>query len=107
VFISSADWMPRNLDKRVELFTPIDDPSCRARLIDYLETCLSDTANSWRLLPSGEWARTVLTKGKKSLRCQKELYKRYKEILRVSRRGATMFRPHKGHAKKKDAKAHD
>jgi polyphosphate kinase len=100
VFISSADWMPRNLDKRVELFTPVDDPACRARLIDYLETCLDDTVNSWRLLSSGEWRR--MADEKNPVRCQKELYKRYKETLKASRRGATMFRPHKGRAKKKN-----
>jgi polyphosphate kinase len=100
VSISSADWMPRNLDKRVELFTPVDDPACRARLIDYLETCLGDTVNSWRLLSNGEWRRNADEKN--PVRCQKELYKRYKETLKASRRGATMFRPHKGRASKKN-----
>jgi polyphosphate kinase 1 len=99
VFISSADWMPRNLDKRVELFTPIDDPACRTRLIDYLDTCLGDNTNSWRLLPNGEWARNVPASAKKALRCQLVLYERYKETLRASKRGTTMFRPHKGRAK--------
>lgn len=37
VFISSADWMPRNLDKRVELLVPVEDPASRDRLIDVLD----------------------------------------------------------------------
>jgi polyphosphate kinase len=40
VFISSADWMPRNLDRRVELLVPVEDLACRDRLIDILKTCL-------------------------------------------------------------------
>ena len=99
VFISSADWMPRNLDKRVELFTPIDDPACRTRLIDYLDTCLSDNTNSWRLLPGGEWARNVPASAKKAVRCQRTLYERYNDVIRAAKRGATMFRPHGGREK--------
>ncbi|MEZ6087585.1 MAG: hypothetical protein R3C05_06080 [Pirellulaceae bacterium] len=33
VFISSADWMPRNLDRRVELFVPVQDTGCRQKLL--------------------------------------------------------------------------
>jgi len=105
VFISSADWMPRNLDKRVELFTPIDDPACRTRLIDYLDTCLSDNTNSWRLLPGGEWARNVPASAKKAVRCQRTLYERYNDVIRAAKRGATMFRPHGGREKSPAKKA--
>ena len=101
VFISSADCMPRNLDKRVELFTPIDDPASRTRLIDYLDTCLGDNTNSWRLLHSGEWIRNVPASAKKAVRCQRALYDRYKDVIRAAKRGATMFRPHRGRAVKK------
>jgi polyphosphate kinase len=90
--------MPRNLDKRVELFTPVDDPACRARLLDYLDTCLGDNTNSWRLLSGGEWMRNVPASAKKSFRCQRALYDRYKDIVQTSKRGATMFRPHRGRA---------
>ncbi len=105
VFISSADWMPRNLDKRVELFTPVDDPVCRTRLLDYLDTCLSDDTNSWRLLPGGEWARNVPASRGKGTRCQVVLYERYRETLRALTRGATMFRPHRGRADSKATKS--
>jgi polyphosphate kinase len=99
VFISSADWMPRNLDKRVELFTPVDDPACRTRLIDYIGVCLADNTNSWRLLHNGEWARNAPASAKKAVRCQRVLYERYNDVIRAAKRGATMFHPHGGRAK--------
>src|SRR5690606_28379972 len=57
VFISSADWMPRNLDGRVELLVPVDYPECRRRLIEILETCLTDNVKASRLLGDGSHQR--------------------------------------------------
>src|SRR5690606_4765854 len=57
VFISSADWMPRNLDRRVELLVPVDDPDCRQRLIEILEICFADNLKASRLLPDGSHQR--------------------------------------------------
>ena len=49
--------MPRNLDTRVELLTPIRDPSLRADLVDTLDRCFADNTNSWELSTDGEWMR--------------------------------------------------
>jgi polyphosphate kinase len=57
LFISSADWMPRNLDRRVELMVPVEDRACAERLEAILKTCLADTLQSWRLLSSGAYER--------------------------------------------------
>ena len=57
VFISSADWMPRNLDRRVELLVPVQDPACQARLISILKTTFEDSAKSRRLMPDGRYQR--------------------------------------------------
>jgi polyphosphate kinase len=57
VFIGSADLMPRNLDKRVELVTPVEDESLRGDLLDALERCLADNANAWDLREDGTWPR--------------------------------------------------
>ena len=55
VFLGSADLMPRNLDSRVELVVPVDDPDVRAELLDTLERCLADTENAWDLAADGSW----------------------------------------------------
>jgi polyphosphate kinase len=57
VYIGSADLMPRNLDTRVELVTPVDDPSLRDDLLDTLERSLADDTNSWDLGPDNVWRR--------------------------------------------------
>ena len=57
VFMGSADLMPRNLDSRVELVAPVEAPELRAELLDVLERCFADEANSWELDSNGVWAR--------------------------------------------------
>jgi polyphosphate kinase len=57
VYIGSADLMPRNLDTRVELLTPVDDPSLRDDLLDTLERSLADDASSWDLGFDNLWRR--------------------------------------------------
>jgi polyphosphate kinase len=57
VYIGSADLMPRNLDTRVELVTPVDDPSLRDDLLDTLERSLADDTNSWDLGSDTLWRR--------------------------------------------------
>ena len=56
-YIGSADLMPRNLDKRVELLTPIEGPELRAELDDTLERCLADDTFAWTLGSDGTWTR--------------------------------------------------
>ena len=53
VFLSSADLMTRNLDKRVEIAWPVNDPALRARVLDYFTTMLSDTAKLRELQSDG------------------------------------------------------
>jgi len=55
VLISSADWMPRNLDRRVELLVPVEDPASRDRLIDLLNGAFRDAIKSRRLEPDGKY----------------------------------------------------
>ena len=57
VWISSADWMERNLYRRVEIATPILDDKLRQRLITHLQAYLADTAQSWHLQPDGGYHR--------------------------------------------------
>jgi polyphosphate kinase len=57
VFIGSADLMPRNLDTRVELVAPVQDPVLRDDLLDTLERAFADDTHAWELQPDGEWVR--------------------------------------------------
>ncbi|HET8757364.1 MAG TPA: polyphosphate kinase 1 [Solirubrobacteraceae bacterium] len=57
VYIGSADLMPRNLDTRVELLTPVMDEALRADLVDTLDRCFADDTNAWDLLHDGTWTR--------------------------------------------------
>jgi polyphosphate kinase len=54
VYIGSADWMPRNLRRRVEVLVPVEDAALAERIrSQVLSACLADTQKSWRLLPDG------------------------------------------------------
>ncbi|RKQ91151.1 polyphosphate kinase [Solirubrobacter pauli] len=57
IYIGSADLMPRNLDTRVELLTPIRDDALRGDLVDTLDRCFADNTNAWELGTDGEWTR--------------------------------------------------
>ncbi|HEU4462318.1 MAG TPA: polyphosphate kinase 1, partial [Solirubrobacterales bacterium] len=57
VLMGSADLMPRNLDSRVELVTPVEDAALKAEMLDVLERCFADNVNSWELDSDGTWTR--------------------------------------------------
>jgi polyphosphate kinase len=56
-WMGSADLMPRNLDTRVELLTPVEDAEARAEIEDTLERCLADDTFAWELRPDESWER--------------------------------------------------
>jgi polyphosphate kinase len=56
-YIGSADLMPRNLDTRVELLTPIENEELRAELEDTIDRCLADDTFAWTLDADGCWTR--------------------------------------------------
>ncbi len=58
-YIGSADWMPRNLDRRVEVMVPIEDPALHQQIRGVLETCLRDNRQSWDLQSDGTYERQM------------------------------------------------
>jgi polyphosphate kinase len=71
IFISSADWMPRNFHRRVEVMIPILDPDIKSRLMnEILAVSQSDNVKSWILRSDGSYARVVQAPGETPIRAQ-------------------------------------
>jgi len=96
VFISSADWMQRNLDRRVELLVPVEDDACRRQLIGILELYFRDTVKARRLSPDGRYQRITPPEGAEPLSSQQQLYQQVVEAVKQARqRQQTVFEPHR------------
>jgi polyphosphate kinase len=55
VYIGSADWMPRNLDRRIEAVSPVSEPAQRQALRDLMQLMWQDNRQAWDLLPDGTY----------------------------------------------------
>jgi polyphosphate kinase len=94
VFISSADWMPRNLDRRVELLIPVEDQACKERLISILDTFTGDNVKSRRLLPDGRYERVTPGKREPKVRAQVTFQERAIEASKQAEKSLyTVFEP--------------
>jgi polyphosphate kinase len=71
VYTGSADWMPRNFDRRVEVVTPVDDPHIRKYLLDeVLDIYLRDNVKARRLLSDGKYERILSVAGEEKINAQ-------------------------------------
>ena len=78
VYIGSADLMERNLDRRVEVLCPVNDPAMRQLLRDaVLEVLLSDTDRAWTLQTDGTYLHTTAPDGVPPLNSQRFLLEWY------------------------------
>lgn len=73
VWLSSADWMERNLFRRVEVAFPLKDRKIRARVLEHLEAYTADTAQSWVLQPDGTYVRAQTPAGSTGIPVQQRL----------------------------------
>lgn len=77
VYMGSADWMPRNLDKRVEILFPVEDPVLKEDVIDLLNVQLADTKKARLMQPDGTYEKIDM-RGKKSIGAQESFCERAK-----------------------------
>jgi polyphosphate kinase len=76
LYLASADWMPRNLEKRVELLFPVQDEKLRKELNGILNDYFRDNCQASRLNSEGAWSRLVPAEGEKKFRVQREMLSR-------------------------------
>ena len=88
VYISSADWMPRNFHRRVEVMVPIEDPLIRTRLIDILALQWSDNVKAWVLEPHGAYTRVVPKPGAPLIRSQQKFIEQTRDKVKVADQAA-------------------
>ena len=91
VYMSSADWMHRNLDKRLEIIFPVTDPGLRRRLIESLEVYFADNVKAQRLLPDGTYERARRHGAR--VRAQEVLYTQAVEAARSAQLPTERFHP--------------
>ncbi len=87
VYLASADWMPRNLDRRIELLFPVEAPEGRQKVLHALDAIFQDNVKARRLQADGSYKRKRPAKGEEAYRSQLELYREAKRALDRQRAG--------------------
>ena len=80
LYCSSADWMNRNLDRRIELMFPILDKAAFEDVKSILDTYFADNTTAMELQSNGSWQPVARGKKEEALRAQEVLYKKYKSL---------------------------
>jgi len=91
IYLASADWMKRNLDRRLEALFPIRDAKARHRLIEILDTYFEDNVKAWELLSDGTYRR--VPQGDTPVRAQEKFYEDAVEAVRSAEHAQHRFRP--------------
>ncbi len=90
-YCTSADWMPRNLDRRVELLFPVQNAEGRNKLREILDLVLSDNVKARVLQSDGTYQLKKRKKGDDAIRSQDVLYRRTVEQKELSQ--SQVFKP--------------
>ncbi|PWT85634.1 MAG: polyphosphate kinase 1, partial [Blastocatellia bacterium] len=89
VYLASADWMTRNLDKRIELMFPVESAHGRRKVLDALDAMFRDNVMGRYLLPGGEWQVPRQPPGTERFEAQLALYEQAERANAVTP-GATL-----------------
>jgi polyphosphate kinase len=84
IFLSSADWMPRNLERRVELMFPVLQEDLKVQVREILGAYFRDNCQSWVLDSGGAWTRQAPAPGEEPFRAQTALLARIVEAVEHS-----------------------
>ena len=84
LYLSSADCLPRNLERRVELMFPVIDERLQRSCGEILDTYFRDTEHAYRMLSDGSWKSVKPQKGEKPESAQELLYKRVKRMAEIA-----------------------
>jgi len=82
VYIGSADWMPRNLDRRIEAAVPLETPSHRETVRELLELMWKDNRQAWDLSSEGSWTQRQPRDEEREIATHKVMIERYKTATR-------------------------
>jgi polyphosphate kinase len=93
VYLASADWMTRNLDRRIELMCPVEDDECRARVLHALNAMFRDNVKARQLGPDGVYRRQKRERGEEAFRVQQYLYEDARRRHAQSRATPVTFIP--------------
>ena len=94
MYLSSADWMPRNLDRRIELLFPVTAPEPRRKVLEVMDAMFLDNVKARRLMPDGTYKRKRPPKGEEPYRAQIQLYREWKRALERTRAATSVaFEP--------------
>ncbi len=95
IYISSADWMPRNLEKRFELMTPIYEKSLATKLLDLLNLQLNDNVLAWELQSDGEYFLRTPKEGEKPINSQEFLENYVNRLYKATKKSTATNTPTK------------
>jgi len=94
VYLSSADWMPRNLDRRIELLFPVMAPEPRRKVLEVMDAMFLDNVKARRMMPDGSYKRKRPPRDEEPFRAQIQIHRDWKRALERSRAATTVaFEP--------------
>ena len=85
LYLASADWMTRNLDKRIELLFPVENPDHRRTVLTVLRSMFRDNVKAWTLQADGTYRRRTPASGEEPFRVQQWLQEEARRAVAAAR----------------------